>query len=131
MLVNGLRADRINRSCAGRVHQGSRVADFHLSFHRLQSERHGQMLRHHGPNLNQLGSGRKSSERYTDPIDAKCKVLRNVLAIVSNLEIQMELIPFAHEFARRRESCPLQIVYLDLKFSPPPLGENGTHDEEG
>jgi hypothetical protein len=78
-----------------------------------------------------LGSGRKSSERYTDPIDAKCKVLRNVPAVISNLEIQMELIPFAHEFARRRESCPLQIVYLDLKFSPTPLRDSGTHEEEG
>ena len=41
----------------------------------------------------------------------------------------MELIPFAHEFARRRESRPLRIVYLDLKFSPVSLCGSGTNEQ--
>jgi hypothetical protein len=75
------------------------------------------MLRNHGANFNQLSSRRKSSEHYADPVDSKSKVSRGVAAIVTDLEIQMELIPFAREFACRSDRSPLRIVDFNLQFS--------------
>ena len=129
LFVDRLRADRIDSFCPGWVHQCHRIADFDLRFHGFNPERHGEMLRHHGPDLNQLSRRRKSLEHKTYPIHTKSKVPCDVAAIVSSLEFQIELIPFAHQFALRRESRPLQVMYLDLQLPSVPLSGSVTSKE--
>ena len=98
-----------------------------MSFDWLKSQSHGEVQRNDGANLNQLCGRRKSGKRQADSIDAKRKVLRGVATIVSNLEIQMELIAFTDEFARRRDRGALLVTHLNLQFSAIALRGSGNH----
>jgi len=55
--------------------------------------------------------------RHVDSIDAECKTVRNVPAVISRLKIQLELVPDRHQLALRDKCGPLRVTYLNAKFS--------------
>jgi hypothetical protein len=55
--------------------------------------------------------------RHTDSIHAERETLRDVSAILSHLEIQLELVSYGYQFALRDESRPLRVAHFDSQLS--------------
>jgi len=60
--------------------------------------------------------------RQAQTVHAEGEILRNIPAVIANLEIQMELIAFAHQFPGRSQGGALRVMHFDLEFAAISLG---------